>query len=80
MVDSSETDACSMDDTTPVPHDLAPGYYWYFIESDPPSVIHIHERGHASLMGTDYQVPPEDVADMLSRGEKFVWIEPPAAP
>ncbi|MDX3907759.1 MAG: hypothetical protein QHC78_18890 [Pigmentiphaga sp.] len=61
-------------------HDLKPGYYWYFIDTDPPSVIHIHESGDASLMGTDYEVPAEDVAEMLERGETFVWIDPPQVP
>ncbi len=61
-------------------HDLKPGYYWYFIANDPPSVIHIHEDGHASLMGTDYEVPADDVADMIKRGESFVWIEMPRSP
>jgi len=28
--------------TTPA-HDLKPGYYWYYIESDPPSIIHIRD-------------------------------------
>ena len=59
-------------------HDLKPGYYWYYIDNDPPSVIHIHELGHASLMGSDYDVPAEDVASMIKRGERFIWIEPPA--
>lgn len=31
-------------------------------------------------MGTDYEVPPEDVAEMLKRGETFVWIDPPLVP
>ncbi|NYE23048.1 hypothetical protein [Pigmentiphaga litoralis] len=62
--------------TTPA-HDLKPGYYWYYIESDPPSIIHIRDTGEASLMGSDYDVPAEDVASMIRRGEQFVWIEPP---
>jgi len=28
-------------------------------------------------MGSDYDVPAEDVASMIRRGEQFVWIEPP---
>jgi len=62
------------------PHSLKPGYYWYFIDTDPPSIIHIHDTGAASLMGTDYEVPPEDVAEMIQRGETFVWIDPPLVP
>ena len=34
-------------------HDLKPGYYWYTMANDPLAVIHIHEDGGASLMGTD---------------------------
>ncbi len=60
-------------------HELKPGYYWYFIANDPPSVIHIHDSGNASLMGTDYEVPAEDVDEMIKRGETFVWIDPPRA-
>ena len=36
-------------------HDLKPGYYWYTMASDPLAVIHIHEDGGATLMGTDYR-------------------------
>ncbi|OVZ62996.1 hypothetical protein CDO44_04005 [Pigmentiphaga sp. NML080357] len=50
------------------------------MDTDPPSVIHIHESGAASLMGTDYEVPAEDVAEMIKRGETFVWIDPPQVP
>lgn len=59
-------------------HTLRSGHYWYYIDNDPPSIIHIHESGTASLLGTDYEVPAEDVASMIERGERFVWIEPPA--
>ena len=59
------------------PHDLDPGYYWYTIDGDPPSVIHIHENGTATLMGTDYKVSAVDVAAMIAKGETFLWIEQP---
>jgi hypothetical protein len=60
------------------PHDLKPGYYWYTMQGDPPAVIHIYDNGGASLMGTDFRLEPEGVADMLAQGERFFWIEPPA--
>lgn len=59
-------------------HGLKPGYYWYTIDGDPPSVIHIHDNGTATLMGTDYKLTAADVAGMIAKGETFVWIEPPA--
>ncbi len=59
------------------PHDLKTGYYWYTIDGDPPSVIHIHDNGSATLMGTDFKVEPINVAAMINDGETFVWIEPP---
>ena len=43
-------------------HDLKPGYYWYTMASDPLAVIHIHEDGGATLMGTDYRLGAEGVA------------------
>ncbi|KCV59295.1 MULTISPECIES: hypothetical protein [Bordetella] len=58
-------------------HDLKPGYYWYTMENDPLAIIHIHEDGGATLMGTDYRVEPEGVASMIRQGERFFWIEPP---
>ncbi|KAG1246804.1 hypothetical protein G6F68_014476 [Rhizopus microsporus] len=58
-------------------HDLKPGYYWYTMANDPLAVIHIHEDGGASLMGTDYRSGAEGVADMVRQGERFFWIEPP---
>jgi len=58
-------------------HDLKPGYYWYTMANDPLAVIHIHEDGGASLMGTDYRIGAEGVADMVRQGERFFWIEPP---
>ena len=58
-------------------HDLAPGYYWYSQDNDPYCVLHVHENGSASLMGTDAQVSAHDVALMIARGCRFAWIEPP---
>lgn len=52
-------------------HDLKPGYYWYTMENDPLAIIHIHEDGGATLMGTDYRVEPEGVASMIRQGERF---------
>ncbi|KAG1357617.1 hypothetical protein G6F61_014559 [Rhizopus arrhizus] len=49
-------------------HDLKPGYYWYTMANDPLAVIHIHEDGGASLMGTDYRIGAEGVADMPAAG------------
>ncbi|MEI2416696.1 hypothetical protein V8Z80_10960 [Orrella sp. JC864] len=60
-----------------LPHELAPGYYWYTVDGDPPSVIHIHANGTATLMGTDFKMSAADVAAMVQRGERFFWIEPP---
>ena len=34
-------------------HNLKPGYYWYTMANDPLAVIHIHDDGGATLMGTD---------------------------
>ncbi|AUA54583.1 hypothetical protein YH64_024215 [Achromobacter sp. LC458] len=45
--------------------------------NDPLAVIHIHEDGGASLMGSDYRIGAEGVADMVRQGERFFWIEPP---
>lgn len=59
-------------------HDLKPGYYWYTMQDDPLAVIHIHADGGASLMGTDFRLQPEGVADMIRQGERFFWIDPPA--
>ncbi|MDQ8031258.1 hypothetical protein [Bordetella genomosp. 1] len=64
--------------TTPLPHDLKPGYYWYTMEKDPLAIIHIHDDGGATLMGTDFRMEPEGVASMVRQGERFFWIEPPA--
>ena len=62
------------------PHNLKPGYYWYTMANDPLAVIHIHDDGGATLMGTDYRrLTPEGVADMVRQGERFFWIEPPQA-
>ena len=47
--------------------------------NDPLAVIHIHDDGGATLMGTDYRLTPEGVADMVRQGERFFWIEPPQA-
>lgn len=58
-------------------HDLKPGYYWYSIKDDPLAVIHIHQDGGATLMGTEYRMQAQDVADMVQQGERFFWIEPP---
>lgn len=58
-------------------HNLKPGYYWYTMANDPLAVIHIHEDGGASLMGSDYRIGAEGVADMVRQGERFFWIEPP---
>ncbi|MEN5161906.1 hypothetical protein [Achromobacter spanius] len=58
-------------------HNLKPGYYWYTMANDPLAVIHIHEDGGATLMGTDYRIGAEGVADMVRQGERFFWIEPP---
>ncbi|SAI73985.1 Uncharacterised protein [Bordetella ansorpii] len=58
-------------------HDLKPGYYWYTMENDPPAIIHIHDDGGATLMGTDLRMDADAVADMVAQGEKFFWIEPP---
>lgn len=60
-------------------HNLKPGYYWYTMANDPLAVIHIHDDGGATLMGTDYRLTPEGVADMVRQGERFFWIEPPQA-
>ena len=43
-------------------HNLKPGYYWYTMANDPLAVIHIHDDGGATLMGTDYRLTPEGVA------------------
>lgn len=59
------------------PHVLKAGYYWYTMEADPPAIIHIHENGGASLMGTDFKLEPEGVANMIEQGQQFFWIEPP---
>lgn len=59
-------------------HDLAPGYYWYSQDNDPYCVLHLHENGSASLMGTDAQVSPHDIAAMIARGCKMFLIAPPA--
>ncbi|AMH06181.2 hypothetical protein F1536_19085 [Achromobacter xylosoxidans] len=45
--------------------------------NDPLAVIHIHDDGGATLMGTDYRLSAEGVADMLRQGQRFFWIEPP---
>lgn len=58
-------------------HNLKPGYYWYTMQADPLAVIHIHEDGDATLMGTDFRVKAQGVADMIRQGERFFWIEPP---
>jgi len=58
-------------------HDLKPGYYWYTMANDPLAVIHIHDDGGATLMGTDYRMEAQGVADMIKQGERFFWIEPP---
>ncbi len=58
-------------------HNLKPGYYWYTMANDPLAVIHIHDDGGATLMGTDYRLSAEGVADMLRQGQRFFWIEPP---
>lgn len=54
-----------------------PGYYWYTMANDPLSVIHIHENGSATLMGSDQVMSVEDVTIMLAEGERLFWIEPP---
>lgn len=59
-------------------HNLNPGYYWYTVKNDPLAVIHIHDDGSATLMGTDFRVEALGVADMIQQGERFFWIEPPA--
>ena len=58
-------------------HDLKPGYYWYTMDNDPLTVIHIHDDGGATLMGTDFRMGPQAVANMIQQGERFFWIEPP---
>ena len=58
-------------------HTLKPGYYWYTMANDPLTVIHIHDDGGATLMGTDFSMGPEGVANMIQQGERFFWIEPP---
>lgn len=58
-------------------HNLKPGYYWYTMANDPLAVIHIHDDGGATLMGSDYRIGAEGVADMIRQGERFFWIEPP---
>lgn len=58
-------------------HDLSPGYYWYSVDGDPYCVLHVHEHGDASLMGTDTNVSEEDIAALKRRGCNFFWIEPP---
>lgn len=60
-------------------HDLAPGYYWYSVNGDPYCVLHIHERGDASLMGIETEVSAADIAALKARGCRFFWIEPPVA-
>jgi len=59
-------------------HDLKPGYYWYTMKNDPLTIIHIHDDGGATLMGTDLRMQALDVASMIQQGEQFFWIEPPA--
>ena len=61
-------------------HDLKPGYYWYTMANDPLAVIHIHDDGGASLMGTDFRLDAQGVAQMIQQGERFFRIEPPAVP
>lgn len=63
---------------TTTAHNLKPGYYWYTMDKDPLAIIHIHEDGGATLMGTDFRMAPEGVANMIQQGESFFWIEPPA--
>ncbi len=60
-------------------HDLAPGYYWYSQDGDPYCVLHVHDNGNASLMGTEAHVTAHDVAVMIEKGCVFSWIEPPPA-
>ncbi|QIM73403.1 hypothetical protein EYB34_00870 [Bordetella trematum] len=48
------------------------------MDKDPLAIIHIHEDGGATLMGTDFRMAPEGVANMIQQGESFFWIEPPA--
>jgi len=64
--------------TTDTPaHALAPGYYWYAVDSDPFCVMHVHAHGGASLMGTDAEVSAHDLAALIARGCKIVRIDPP---
>ncbi|GAA5234926.1 hypothetical protein FOZ76_22045 [Verticiella sediminum] len=60
------------------PHHLAPGYYWYSLDGDPYCILHVHEHGTASLMGTSDEMSAEDLAAFIARGCKIVRIEPPA--
>lgn len=62
---------------TTTAHDLKPGYYWYTMDKDPLAIIHIHDDGGATLMGTDFRMAPEGVANMIQQGERFFWIDPP---
>lgn len=62
---------------TTASHGLKPGYYWYTMENDPPAIIHIHDDGGATLMGTDLRMDQDAVADMIAQGERLFWIEPP---
>lgn len=59
-------------------HTLAPGYYWYSLENDPFCIMHVHENGNATLMGTADEVDAHDVAVLIGRGCKLARIEPPA--
>lgn len=63
--------------STAIAHNLRPGYYWYTMAQDPPAIIHIHDDGGATLMGTDLRLESADVAAMIRQGERFFWIEPP---
>lgn len=56
---------------------LAPGYYWYAVDSDPFCVMHVHGHGGASLMGTAEEVSAHDLTALLARGCRAVRIEPP---
>jgi hypothetical protein len=60
-----------------IPHDIKAGYYWYTIDGDPPTIMHVHDNGTGTLMGTDFKVAAIDIAGMVQKGETFIWIEPP---
>ncbi len=59
-------------------HTLAPGYYWYAVDSDPFCVMHVHANGAATLMGTADEYAAHDLDALLARGCRVVRIDPPA--